>query len=138
MAVGQAPDSSNKTMPWNMQETFRLLKNAPGTVYQECDEINRQIYRDWVRSLLRTSVAVVKFTKNDGTLREMRCTLQFDQIPLEKVPATAQGSPGLLDETKVRKPNDEVCSAFDLDKQEWRSFRYDRIKGITVDIGLTN
>lgn len=137
MSVSQAPDSS-KTMSWNTQETFRLLKNAPGTVYQECDDVNKQIYRDWVRSLLRTSVAVIKFTKNDGTLREMRCTLQFDQIPRNKVPATAQGSLAPLNETKVRKPNDEVCSAFDLDKQEWRSFRYDRIKGITVNIGLAN
>ena len=26
MAVGQAPESSSKAMPWDMQETFRLIK----------------------------------------------------------------------------------------------------------------
>jgi hypothetical protein len=68
-------------MTWEQQEVFRLLKAQPGTAYQESDETVRHIFRDWVRKLLEVSEITVTFVKADGTLRDMRCTLDRDRIP---------------------------------------------------------
>ena len=37
---------------WEKQEVVRLLKGAPGTMYQEADDVNKTIMRDWIKSLL--------------------------------------------------------------------------------------
>ena len=68
-------------MIWEQQEVFRLLKSQPGTAYQESDETGRTIFRDWVRGLLEVSEITVTFVKADGTLRDMRCTLERKRIP---------------------------------------------------------
>ena len=128
-----APDPK---LDWNTQETFRLLKGAPGTVYQECSETEKHVYRDWVRALLRNQAIVVSFTKGDGTLREMRCTLNFDLIPEDRHPKAGQVTDGLI-EHKHKPPREEgTQSVFDLDKNEWRSFRYERVRKISADIHL--
>jgi len=66
---------------WEKQEVVRLLKGAPGTQYQEADDANKAIIRDWVRSLLQRQPITVTFVKADGTDRQMRCTLNSDFIP---------------------------------------------------------
>ena len=123
-------------LDWNTQETFRLLKSAPGTVYQECSDVEKTIYRDWVRGLLRNGEITVTFVKSDGSLREMRCTLNFDLIPKEAQP----GVDLTIDHTKRAKTRsinaDETQSVFDLDINQWRSFKYERIKKIRSDIVL--
>ena len=68
-------------MKWEQQEVVRLLKGAPGTQYQEADDTNRHVMRDWVRSLLDKQPITVTFTKADGTDRAMRCTLNWNLIP---------------------------------------------------------
>ena len=70
-----------QTLTWEQQEVFRLLKSQPGTTYQESDESGRMIFRDWIRNLLNVSEITVTFVKADGTLRDMRCTLDSDRIP---------------------------------------------------------
>lgn len=66
---------------------------------------------------------IVTFIKKDGTERVMRCTTNLNNIPSEKHPkGTGTGST-----STVRK-------VFDLDKQEWRCFRYDSvIKAVPLD-----
>jgi hypothetical protein len=74
----------------------------------------------WLSGLLREGTVSVKFEKKDGSLREMKCTLK--DVPVyEKKTQTP------------RKQNDEVMSVFDVDLQEWRSFRLDSLK----EIGFT-
>ena len=68
-------------MSWEQQEVFRLLKSQPGTMYQETDETGRKYFRDWVRGLLDVAEITVTFVKADGTVRDMRCTLDGDRIP---------------------------------------------------------
>jgi len=46
---------------WEQQEMVRLLKGAPGTFYQEADDVNKTIMRDWVRSLLQQQPITVTF-----------------------------------------------------------------------------
>ena len=122
---------------WEKEEVFRLLKNAPGTQYQEADDANKAIIRDWIRSLLQKSTITVTFTKADGTNREMLCTLNWDVIPTDKAPKETFTTPidGIVTESKQRKESDpHSLRVFDVDKQEWRSFRFDRLLKITAEL----
>lgn len=120
-------------MSWEQQEVVRLLKSAPGTQYQEADEVNKAIIRDWVKSLLQKGAVTVTFTKADGTDREMRCTLDPEQLP--EVPVAAGPVDGIVKEAKERKkPDEHSLRVFDLDKKEWRSFRFDRLQKVSTEI----
>jgi len=133
---------------WEKQEVVRLLRGAPGTQYQEADDTNRHVIRDWVRGLLQQQPITVTFTKADGTDRSMRCTLNWDLIP-EKPPmafishsASIVGRvDGLVTETKKsrkepKEPDPAVIKVWDLDAGSWRSFRMDRLKKITAELSF--
>ena len=133
------------TLDWEQQQVFRLLKNQPGTQYQEADEAVRKQLRDWVQNLLVTTEVTVQFVKSDGTVRDMRCTLDHSRIPPappKPVPAGIQASStvnidGLVESKKPRKEPDPVTQrVYDLDLKEWRSFRYDRLQKITAEINF--
>jgi len=133
-------------MDWEKQEVFRLLKNQPGTQYQEADEAGKEQIRTWVKSLLNNSVVNVQFVKSDGTVRDMRCTVDASRvlIPSVKQPTAAAAGivasataniDGLSESRKPRKEPDPVNQrVYDLDLNEWRSFRYDRLQKISVEI----
>lgn len=119
---------------WEQQEIVRLLQNAPGTMYQEADDTNRTIMRDWVRSLLQRQPVTVTFIKADGSERAMRCTTNWDHIPeSEKIKPITEA---MIDSAKKprKEPDPAVFRVFDLDKSEWRSFRIDRLKSITAEL----
>lgn len=131
------------TVDWEKAEVFRLLKNAPGTQYQEADEAGQAEIRAWVKGLLITSEITVDFVKADGTERSMRCTLDASRIPQSVVPVTSVASPssstanidGLSESRKLRKtPDPHSVRVFDTEKGEWRSFRFDRLKKITAQL----
>lgn len=66
--------------------------------------------------LLKSGVVVVTFKKKDGSERVMNASLRSDLIiPYEKKTE------------RVLNRNDEVQSVFDVDLQEWRSFRWDSL-----------
>ena len=129
-------------MTWEQQEVFRLLKSHPGTIYQEADETERHVIRDWVRGLLNVSEITVTFVKADGTLRDMRCTLDRDKIPPQppraEKPAEEAPVDGIVRESKeVTKPEEShTQKVFDLDAGAWRSFRYDRLKKVTATMSF--
>lgn len=127
------------TLDWEKAEVFRLLKNAPGTQYQETDEAGQAEIRAWVKGLLITSEITVDFVKADGTERSMRCTLDSSRIP--PVPAgtifksSVTNPDGLAESKKPRKaPDPHSVRVFDTEKNEWRSFRFDRLKKITAEL----
>lgn len=67
--------------------------------------------------------AVVTFTKVDGTVRDMYCTLNEELIPADKLPKNE----------KTLKENTAVIRVFDLGEAKgWRSFRVDSVTGYTV------
>lgn len=70
---------------------------------------------------LKEGIAVVTFEKKDGTIRELRGTLRFDLLP--PPPEPVEGATP----KKQRTLSEDVINAFDLEKQEWRSFRVDSI-----------
>lgn len=59
----------------------------------------------------------VKFTKKNGEQRQMTCTKHLQLIPEEFHP-NGKGT---------KKENEEVAKVFDLEKQAWRSFRFDSV-----------
>ena len=126
---------------WEKQEVVRLLKGAPGTQYQEADDVNKAIIRDWIKSLLKLSEITVTFVKADGTDREMLCTLNWDFIPSDKTPKETPTTPvdGIVKESKKprKEPDPHSLRVFDLEKQEWRSFRFDRLKKVTAELNFS-
>lgn len=119
---------------WEQQEVVRLLKGAPGTHYQEADDTGKMVMRDWVRSLLQHQPITVTFIKADGTMRDMKCTLNWNFIPEDKQPKDTVPVEKLLETKKRRGPDEHSLRVFDVEKQEWRSFRFDRLKKITAEL----
>jgi hypothetical protein len=75
-----------------------------------------------LKETLVNGIATVTFEKADGSLREMRCTLQPAYLPAQ-----------LLQEgVTPRKENMDVLAVWDIDAGGWRSFRMDSIKSIVV------
>jgi len=120
-------------MTWEQQEIVRLLKSAPGTQYQEATDSHKAVIREWVKDLLQKGDVTVTFTKADGTDREMRCTLNPDKLPAVPVPTGPVD--GIVKEAKERKkPDEHSLRVFDLEKKEWRSFRFDRLRKVSTEI----
>ena len=65
----------------------------------------------WLRQLLSQGIYDVTFTKVNGEVRTMPCTLDPKKLP----PAPVKES------SKERK--EDVLSVWCVDKQEWRSFK---------------
>jgi hypothetical protein len=84
--------------------------------------------RDEIKYILSNNVATVSFTKNDGTIRDMVCTLREDILPSEFLNGTEQM------EKKSRKSNPDVLPVWDIEKKAWRSFRIDAVEFIKIDI----
>ena len=123
----------NKLSIWEQQEIVRLLKGAPGTQYQAADDANKMIMRDWIKSLLQVSTITVQFTKADGTVRDMQCTLNPEQLP--DIVTTGPVDGVVTESAKPRKaPDPHSLRVFDVEKQEWRSFRFDRLLKITAEL----
>ena len=76
--------------------------------------------------MVRNNLSVkLKFTKADGTVRIMKCTLNFSLIP--KI-----DQPKELNLPKILKliKNNKIIHVYDLEKQGWRSVPYDRTEWI--------
>jgi hypothetical protein len=126
----------NKLSIWEQQEIVRLLKGAPGTQYQAADDVSKMVMRDWIKSLLQVSTITVQFTKADGTVRDMQCTLNPEQLP--DIVTTGPVDGIVTESAKPRKaPDPHSLRVFDVEKQEWRSFRFDRLQRITTSINFT-
>jgi hypothetical protein len=87
------------------------------------------INREQLSELLHTGECVVEFTKVNGEVRSMPCTLNADLIPPAPIKALTEGK--IL---KVKKENPEVMNVWCLDKKEWRSFRIANVISAKVKI----
>ena len=119
---------------WEKDEVVRLLRSQPGTQYQEADDQIKEQIRSWVRGLLTNSEVTVTFTKADGTDRDMLCTLDHSRIPVSPVKPVSVD--GIVRESRKPKkePDPHSIRVFDLEKQEWRSFRFERLKKVTATL----
>ena len=88
----------------------------------DLEDRNREI-----RYLLTENDCEVTFTKVDGSLRTMPCTLRAEALPKIEIKENK--------EPKLAKP--ETISVWCLDKNEWRAFKVANVKLIKV-IGKIN
>jgi hypothetical protein len=72
--------------------------------------------REKMKEVLKDNVCEVQFTKVDGALRTMRCTLMQDSLP----PLKTDG--------KQRPENLDTIPVWDVEAEGWRSFRLDSVK----------
>lgn len=79
------------------------------------------IKEDYIRDL-RNHVCEVTFTKKDGSLRTMRCTLRPDIIT----------NLGLTPLNPLINGPDYQVRLIDLDKNQWRSFDIKTVKSFKI------
>lgn len=73
----------------------------------------QQQFRTWLINLLETTPAVkITFVKSDGTIRDMQCT--------------TMNTPSTL----TKRVSDTICTVWDIELKEWRSFKFENIKNI--------
>ena len=82
-------------------------------------ELSLEMRYHWLSGILKTLEMNITFTKKDGSERKMLATLKSDKIPAYEKKTDRE-----------KKVNETILSVFDLDKQEWRSFRLDSIKDL--------
>ena len=91
------------------------MEIAHNTATEDLDLRNQEI-----RNILQHGVSEVTFTKLNGELRTMPCTLDTTLLP-----------PLSLNEShKTRPYKPETLSVWCVDKSEWRSFRVANVIGI--------
>lgn len=125
---------------WEKDEVVRLLRSQPGTQYQEADDQVKEQIRIWVKQLLTNSEVTVTFTKADGTDRDMLCTLDHSRIPVSIAKPVSTTAPvdGIVRESRKprKEPDPHSIRVYDLEKQEWRSFRFERLKKVTATLNF--
>ena len=100
-----------------------MNSDALNTVFTEMDEKDQKKFRKWLRGVLRMHETTITFTKKDGTERKMRCTLNEESIPSEKSPKKAG-----------KAQSEDAIAVFDVEKSDWRSFRFDSVKKIEFSL----
>ena len=92
-------------------------------VYTEMNPKDQKKFREWVKGILQRETATLTFQKKDGTMRVMKASLREEDMPSYEKKTE-----------RVRTVNDEVLSVVDIEKNEWRSFRFDSIKKIEFSL----
>jgi hypothetical protein len=86
--------------------------------------------RQGIAQILAQGASTVKFTKLDGDERVMHCTIAEHLIPQDKMPYNR--TPDVDYYGYPKQPNLAVLKVFDLDANEWRSFRVNSVKEVSV------
>ena len=92
-------------------------------LYKGWSEDDKEVFRKWLISHLKYGPVTVYFTKKDGTERKMDCTLKEENIVQYEKKTE-----------RVKTLNEETCPVFDLEKNEWRSFRYDTLTKVEFTV----
>lgn len=84
------------------------------------EEVMKEIWsKTQLKQTLENGVHTVVFTKLNGEVRELYCTLDPEELPVS--------DKQLLSEGITKKENDNALSVWDMDKKAWRAFRLDSI-----------
>ena len=84
-------------------------------------------FTKWLNGMLKVTDMTITFTKKDGTVRVMKCTLKPDAIPVVEVKPLAEGK-------TPRKESTTSMRVFDLEKNEWRSFTTQSVTRVEFSI----
>ncbi|MEY4331514.1 MAG: Enterobacter phage [Bacteroidota bacterium] len=83
-----------------------------------------KLFKKWLKGHLAFGPVTVVFTKKDGTERVMECTTATSLVPI--VEST--------EPKREKKVNDDVIPVYDLENKAWKSFRWDSIKQVRLEI----
>ncbi len=83
------------------------------------DQANNSWQNEYLKAALQKGIVSVTFVKKDSSERRMECTLKPELLPQEEI------------KEQTREPNPNVLKVWDLEKNAWRSFRYDSILGFS-------
>lgn len=78
------------------------------------------ITKSALEKLLKREIIEIQFNKKDGTKRTMLCSLKHEFLP-------PLSTSSVDTKKKVKRENDEVLAAWDLEKDAFRSFRLNSI-----------
>lgn len=102
------------------------------------NEKDLKLFKKWLKGCLAFGPVTVTFTKKDGSERTMECTTAPSLVPVdltEEVHYTNTTNPVDFPKPKrEKKPNEDVCPVYDLESKAWRSFRWDSIKQVRLEI----
>jgi len=109
-----------------------MVENIPMPEWE-----TKNVYtKDKLKEVLHQNVCEVTFTKVDGTVRTMPCTLREDLLPstFSSHPDSLNPNEFNINEGVVskKKPNDAVLSVWCLDKESWRSFRVENVTKVVI------
>jgi len=102
---------------------------SDGPFCSETDcQLNQEIIQRFsIGKLLHEHIMRIVFTKSNGEERVLVGTTNPNLIPEDKMPRGIK-----------TKQNNDVKRVFDLEKQEWRSFRWDSLKEAAINDNSTN
>jgi hypothetical protein len=83
-----------------------------------------------IQDMLRNTQCEVTFLKVNGDERRLLCTLREEYIKQYEAPKDSPKEPPKEPEAVTRKKSDDVISVFDMEINQWRSFRKDSVIGV--------
>lgn len=90
-----------------------------------------KLTKDEIVEALKANVCEVTFTKVNGEVRVMPCTLREDLVPVyERKKPVVESE----ETTKVRATS-PTLSVWCVDKAAWRSFRVDSVTKLEINVG---
>ena len=104
----------------------------------DLNEKELKLFKKWLKSHLAFGPVTVIFTKKDGTERVMECTTSTSLVPIditeEKHYTNTDNPIDFPKPKKEKKVNEDVCQVYDLESKHWKSFRWDSIKQVRLEI----
>jgi hypothetical protein len=107
-----------------------MLLGWGSDAFTEAKERNHmKLTREELVETLKANVCKVTFTKLNGEVREMPCTLKEDIVPVyeRKTPVVES------EETIKVKATSPTLSVWCTDKSAWRSFRVDSVTKVEIE-----
>jgi hypothetical protein len=97
--------------------------------------------KEYIQNILFENIAIVTFTKKDGTSRVMKCTLDPEILPKKLPLPVIEESANFLEEmfkaadpksNPPRNDNSNVICVWDIENSAWKSFRLDSITSFEI------
>jgi hypothetical protein len=82
---------------------------------------------EFLDKIRNSEEAKVKFQKKDGSTRIMKCTLDFNKVPVAQRPKDVNLSKIL---NLIQKSN--IIHVYDLEKKDWRSIPFDKAEWVDI------
>ena len=82
-------------------------------------EIN-ETFKETLLNKLKSEKVIITFKKLNNETRNMTCTLMENSLP-------SANKDDLMSQKKIRQISPEILAVWDLNKNAWRSMRWDNI-----------